>query len=350
MSLPLPVIVAGSRFGQFYAVGIHASEHYRLAGILGQGSKRTAALAHRLGVPIFTEPATIPCDIRLACVVVGGTSRGMSGVNLACQLMEQGIDVLVEHPLLPQEWEQVLRQANRLGRRCLLNSFYRNLPSVNRFIEIAGALHQRGEVRHVDMISAVQVSYAALDIVGTIVGCVAPWSVEPSSTVLSNVRDCAAVMGETPLSLRIFNELEAVDDGRMTLLMRISVITDSGTLTLSTPHSPLTWEPAIGALQTDASGLFPIFGDANASVDMPSLQYCETEPFPGWHHIHSQLWPQSAVCAVSRLASNESLQADNQRSLEISILWQQLTSALGFPVTPDVNIVPKRFEKLLSVI
>ena len=76
---PLPVVVAGSRFGQFYAAGLAASSAYRVAGILGQGSARTAALAARVGAPVFDAPESLPEDVRVACVAVGGAARGADG-------------------------------------------------------------------------------------------------------------------------------------------------------------------------------------------------------------------------------------------------------------------------------
>ncbi|HCE7162098.1 TPA: oxidoreductase, partial [Pseudomonas aeruginosa] len=35
------VVVAGSRFGQFYAAGVAADPRFVLRGILGQGSRRS---------------------------------------------------------------------------------------------------------------------------------------------------------------------------------------------------------------------------------------------------------------------------------------------------------------------
>lgn len=348
MKPSVPVVVAGSRFGQFYAVGVSGSKDYELAGIVGRGSIRTAALARRLSVPVFSCPTAVPSNTRLACVAVGGATRGMSGVKLACQFLEQGIDVLIEHPLLPQEWEQVMRQAQQSGHRCLLNSFYRHLSEVAKFIDAARTLHRRGAVRHIDMVSAVQVSYSALDIVGAIVECVSPWSVESSDAVLSAMRDCIVVMGETPISLRVLNELAAGDDGCMNLLMRISLLTDNGTLTLVSPHGPLIWEPAIDALPVDDEGLFSIFDDTNADLTLPSVQLCQSVQAPDWGRIHRQCWPQAAVYALSHLESAEDLFADNQRSLDVAVLWQQLTNALGFPAQPDGFLVPRRWDRLLE--
>ncbi|ENC9828512.1 TPA: oxidoreductase, partial [Pseudomonas aeruginosa] len=49
------VVVAGSRFGQFYAAGVAADPRFVLRGILGQGSRRSRALAERLGVETWCE-------------------------------------------------------------------------------------------------------------------------------------------------------------------------------------------------------------------------------------------------------------------------------------------------------
>ncbi|NQC84765.1 hypothetical protein DZ910_034715, partial [Pseudomonas aeruginosa] len=51
------VVVAGSRFGQFYAAGVAADPRFVLRGILGQGSRRSRsywfirALAENSSIP-----------------------------------------------------------------------------------------------------------------------------------------------------------------------------------------------------------------------------------------------------------------------------------------------------------
>ena len=112
------VVVAGSRFGQFYAAGVAADPRFVLRGIR-QGSRRSRALAERLGVETWCEVEAVPDDVRLACVAVGGAARGEQGPVLAEALMARGIDVLIEHPLLPREWQDLLRSAERLaGAAC----------------------------------------------------------------------------------------------------------------------------------------------------------------------------------------------------------------------------------------
>ena len=44
MTTPMKTLVVGSRFGQFYAVGVAAAEHLELIGVLGQGSRSPGSL------------------------------------------------------------------------------------------------------------------------------------------------------------------------------------------------------------------------------------------------------------------------------------------------------------------
>ncbi|MEI5256683.1 pyochelin biosynthesis thiazoline reductase PchG, partial [Pseudomonas aeruginosa] len=210
------VVVAGSRFGQFYAAGVAADPRFVLRGILGQGSRRSRALAERLGVETWCEVEALPDDVRLACVAVGGAARGEQGPALAEALMARGIDVLIEHPLLPREWQDLLRSAERLGRRCLLNTFYPQLPAVARFIELGRQLHRRRGIRHLDAACGVQVGFATLDILAALLEGVGPWSLESPSNDLSAMRGLSLVLAEVPLSLYVLNELAGADDGRRT--------------------------------------------------------------------------------------------------------------------------------------
>ncbi|WP_047691857.1 pyochelin biosynthesis thiazoline reductase PchG, partial [Pseudomonas aeruginosa] len=308
------VVVAGSRFGQFYAAGVAADPRFVLRGILGQGSRRSRALAERLGVETWCEVEALPDDVRLACVAVGGAARGEQGPALAEALMARGIDVLIEHPLLPREWQDLLRSAERLGRRCLLNTFYPQLPAVARFIELGRQLHRRRGIRHLDAACGVQVGFATLDILAALLEGVGPWSLESPSNDLSAMRGLSLVLAEVPLSLHVLNELAAADDGRMTLLQRVSLTTDRGTLSLLSPHGPLLWTPAVAVPAEDDDGLFALF-DEIAGEPLPSAQLWYAEPC-SWAQVHQRLWPAAAAEALALLANGDEVRRRNQRSLE----------------------------------
>ncbi len=336
MTLPLKTLVVGSRFGQFYAAGVAAAEQLELVGVLGQGSRRSQALARYLEVPSLQALEQVPADTRLACVAVGGAARGEQGPALAQALMERGMDVLIEHPLLPQELHELLRTANRLQRRCLLNSFYPQLPCVARFIELARQLHRQQGIRHIDAQCAVQVSYATLDVLAALLEAVGPWSLDCVAPALSAWRDISLVMAQVPVSLRVLNELAANDDGRMQMLLRISIATDSGTLLLASPHGPLLWLPAVRAPMEDTDGVFDLFGPL-ASEPLPCAEVLEAAA-PDWAKVYRKVWPTAAANALQPLITGVGLARLQQRSVEVVGLWQQVTAALGFPQQPPVTL------------
>ncbi len=340
------VVVAGSRFGQFYAAGVAADPRFVLRGILGQGSRRSRALAERLGVETWCEVEALPDDVRLACVAVGGAARGEQGPALAEALMARGIDVLIEHPLLPREWQDLLRSAERLGRRCLLNTFYPQLPAVARFIELGRQLHRRRGIRHLDAACGVQVGFATLDILAALLEGVGPWSLESPSNDLSAMRGLSLVLAEVPLSLLVLNELAAADDGRMTLLQRVSLTTDRGTLSLLSPHGPLLWTPAVAVPAEDDDGLFALF-DEIAGEPLPSAQLWYAEPC-NWAQVHQLLWPAAAAEALALLADGDEVRRRNQRSLEVAALWQRIGECLGFPEAPPASLAPASLEQVLE--
>ena len=346
MTLPLKTLVVGSRFGQFYAAGVAAAEHLELVGVLGQGSRRSQTLARYLEVPSFTALEQVPADTRLACVAVGGAARGEQGPALAQALMERGMDVLIEHPLLPQELHELLRSANRLQRRCLLNSFYPQLPCVARFIELARQLHRQQGIRHIDAQCAVQVSYATLDVLAALLEAVGPWSLDSVAPALSAWRDISLVMAQVPVSLRVLNELAANDDGRMQMLLRISIATDSGTLLLASPHGPLLWLPAVRAPVEDADGVFDLFGPL-ASEPLPCAEVLEAAA-PDWAQVYRKVWPTAAANALQPLITGVGLARLQQRSVEVVGLWQQVAAALGFPQQPPVTLPPASLAMALE--
>ncbi|CAB3961157.1 oxidoreductase [Burkholderia aenigmatica] len=64
--------------------------------------------------------------------------------------------------------------------------------------------------------------------------------------------------------------------------------------------------------------------------------------------LHARNWPQAAVRAVDRLVSGEALQARNPRSIDVTHVWQQLTTQLGFPEQPPGDACAATLGMLLE--
>lgn len=342
------VVVAGSRFGQFYATGVAADPRFVLCGILSRGSQRSEALARNLGVEVWRDVNSLPDTVQTACVAVGGAVRGQQGPALAEAMMKQGIDVVIEHPLLSREWEELLRCAARLGRRCLLNTFYLHLPAVQDFIKKGRELQCLRGIRHIDVVCGVQVGFATLDVLAAILDGVCPWSLEPQVSDLSAMRGLSLVMAETPVSLHVLNEMAPSDDSRMTVLLRVSLTTDRGTLSLLSPHGPVIWAPAVVSPEEDENGLFPLLDKTSQHADaIPATQLWHTEP-NNWGDIHRYVWPAAAAESLAVLENTEETLRCNQRTLELTELWQRIGEYLGFPKTPPRSLAPASLEQVLE--
>ncbi len=350
MSAVRSVLVAGSRFGQFYAAGVAADPRFVLRGILGQGSQRSQALAQRLGVDFWSCIEAVAQDVQLACVAVGGAARGEQGPALAKALMQRGMDVVIEHPLLPQELQSLLRCAAQHQRRCLLNTFYPRLPAVERFIALGRELRRQRGIRHIEATCGVQVGFATLDILAAVLDGMGPWSVSCDWGGLSAMRTGELVLAGVPVSMQVLNEMAVGHDGRMTVLHRIHLTTDRGTLSLLHPHGPLLWASAVVVPEEDKDGLFPLFGQTSAkghTQAWPASQLLMADT-PHWDDIHARLWPSAAAQSLCLLDDAIELQRCNQRALELAMLWQELGERLGFPDAPPETLAPSGLEQALE--
>ena len=95
----MKAVVVGSTFGSVYAEGIKIADDVELAGIVGRGSKRSAALAASYGVPLYQGANAVPANIDLACVVVRSAMVGGDGVEISRSFLEKGIHVIQEQPM-----------------------------------------------------------------------------------------------------------------------------------------------------------------------------------------------------------------------------------------------------------
>ncbi|SPX51632.1 thiazolinyl-S-HMWP1 reductase [Klebsiella pneumoniae] len=87
-AVPLKVLVCGSTFGQFWLAALQRYPlRFKVVGLLASGSARSRDCAQRYDIPLYTDIASLPEDIDLACVVLRATVMGGAGSVLAQQLM-----------------------------------------------------------------------------------------------------------------------------------------------------------------------------------------------------------------------------------------------------------------------
>ncbi|NYZ14608.1 Gfo/Idh/MocA family oxidoreductase [Azospirillum sp. RWY-5-1] len=345
-------IVCGTKFGRVYLKAfLDPAVPFELAGILGRGSDRTRRCAERYGVPLLTSVAEVPDDVEAACVVVGAGAGGGEGAILAQALMDRGIHVLEEHPLLPSELADCLRTAHRNGVQFHFNTHYVTIAPVRAFIDAARRLAALGPLSFVDAACSIQVAYTLFDILGEALGGVRPWAFVPPAPWPEAVSRIAAsappyrtlegVLAGVPLTLRVQNELDPRDpDNHSHQLHRITIGGRGGCLTLVDTHGPVVWTSRLH-LPASAAPLAAIDEAPEAHLDYPTVAWALDGPPPTHRQVLGQVWPRGVVQALTRLAA--AIDAGTpplergQYHLAVCEAWRQATRLLGFPAPPSAR-------------
>ena len=342
------VVVAGARFGQVYLEALgNPNQPFELAGVLAGGSERSRACAQRYGVPLYTDPAQIPGDVELACVVIRGGLLGGKGSQIAQALMARGLHVLQEHPLHHDELAQNLKAARKHKVVYHLNPFYTHTEPVRRFVGAARELLSRQRPRYVDAACGFQLAYSLLDILGLALGGVRPWSFGPIAplgdaiTSATNLdipfRSLDGVLAGVPITLRVQNQMDPADpDNYAHLMHRVSIGTEAGNLTLLSTHGPVIWTARPDfprdVAENDARPHYEFTLDED---DVPSAVGFGSTQVPSYLHVFRSVWPEGIVHAVGELKAAADAGDDplrkGQYHLSLCQLWQELTLRLGPP-------------------
>lgn len=340
------VIVCGTKFGRVYLAAFRDPDFpFELAGILARGSDRSRACARRYGVPLFRESEELPADVDIACVVVGAGINGGPGAELAKALMARGIHVLQEHPLHHDELAECLRQARRHDVVYHLNTHYIHLGPVHNFLAAAHRLFEHQEPLFVDATCAVQVAFPLFDMLGQVLGRVRPWmfsDMPPQPAELRQLSDREApyrsldgVIGGTPLTLRVQNQLDPSDpDNHAHILHRVTVGAEGGHLTLVNTHGPVFWSPR-PHLPHEAKDVVALDELAASHFGFPTAEPIGPAQAPSYHDILGSLWPEGVRRALLQLhaaiVDNDDTLQRGQYYLTLCRLWQDATTRLGYP-------------------
>ncbi|GAA2069004.1 hypothetical protein GCM10009801_17980 [Streptomyces albiaxialis] len=354
---PLRVVVAGTAFGRVYLDAVRASRGaFVLTGILARGGEFSRETAAREGVPLFTDPARVPGDTDIACVVVRSGATGGPGSELAGALLRRGIHVLQEHPVHAEEIAANLRAAREGEAAYAVNTLYPDIGPVRAFLAAAEVLRARQPLRFLDAACNSQVAYPLIDILGRAAGTLRPWAYGPPGETPDQptgpgggegpFRSLHAVVGGVPVTLRVQNEVHPDDpDNHSHLLHRIALGCDGGVLTLADTHGPVLWNPRLHAPR-DATGRLVTAGPGTERLAVPatSVLYGASSTY---HDVFATLWPEAVLAALHRLRGDIADRARRatagQWALSVSRSWADLTARLGMPALigpPEPEPVP----------
>jgi thiazolinyl imide reductase len=332
---PLRAVVCGTRFGQFYLAAVAGlGAEIELAGILSRGSPRSEECARRAGVPLFTDPAQLPEDVDIACVVVRSRVVGGAGSDLARQLLGRGIHVLQEQPVHHDDVAACLQAAREHGLVYQLGDLYVHLPPIRRFVATARALLARRQALHVHAACAIQVAFPLFHILGDALGTVRPWRLTAAPEADGPYSVLTGRIGGVPVTVQVHHEMDPDDpDNHLSLLHQITIDTSAGRLILTDTHGPTSWAPRLHIPEAVRSA-FDFEDETAAHLDEPSLVPLDAAP-PSYRRILSTWWPAAIGddlrILLSRILDETGTGPSGQYHLTLCRLWQDATRQLGYP-------------------
>jgi thiazolinyl imide reductase len=342
------VVVCGTGFGRYYVQAVRSMPGCELAGILARGSEFSRRYARELGVPFLTSAEQLPDGVDLACVVVGSAVSGGCGSELARSLLSQGIPVLQEHPVLPDELAATVRVAAEHGVWYQLNPFYRHLAPIRRFLAAAELVRP---ALFVDAAAPLQLLYPLIDLLGRALGGLRPWTLTALPADGGPYRLVHGMLAGVPLTLRVQNQLHPGDpDNHALMWHRITIGAEAGALTLADTHGPVLWSTRLHAPR-DADHRLRHTGPGTGHLDLPATVVLPgSQPPATLREIFAGLWPAGIVAAIEdfRARTGGSVLDHARHDLAASRVWQDITGQLGRPEL--INPAPPRPLDLVALL
>ncbi len=248
--------VCGTGFGSFYAeAASQKPESVQLSGIVAKGSERSIRCAKHYEVPLYKSIDELPEDIDIVCVAVRTGSLGGKGTELALQLLQRGISVILEQPVHHDELKQCYKAAIK-GRACFMTgNLYVNMPEIKRMLSVADMLKRKGaNIEYISAGSSVQAFYPFAEIINRLLPA-KKISLEEVSENAGGFKHAYGRIGEIPFLFEYGNQMDPEDpDNHMQLLHRFSIYYDAGRLELTDTRGPLLWYPRLNMPWSVLSG------------------------------------------------------------------------------------------------
>ncbi|MCG7547503.1 Gfo/Idh/MocA family oxidoreductase [Pseudoalteromonas sp. Of7M-16] len=249
----MKVLVCGTHYGSTYIRALTQFSQHSLScvGVLSKGSEHSQQIAKQIGVPYYTDVATIPAgNIDIACVAISGEA----GKVIVLSLLKMGVSVLCEHPVDQAFVQEALALAKQHQAYFHVNGHFADLYAPQAFLQSVLAAYQQGfTCMHYAIGANLRTLYSALDLLGRALGGfkgleVIKYSGEPMAfqpVVLKNNNLTVSVLCQN------FSSVE--DDGSATFLNhQFSALFPHGTLTLSETTGPLSWFPSSHSLPAES--------------------------------------------------------------------------------------------------
>lgn len=134
---PLRVAVVGAgAFGRNHVRVLHECSQAQLAGVVDIVGDRASAAAAQFGCPAFSSYGELKGIVDAAIVAVPTSAHAEVG----CELMEAGIDIMIEKPIAPdrESAQRLIDTAQRRGRILMVGHLERFNPGVIALKKMVG--------------------------------------------------------------------------------------------------------------------------------------------------------------------------------------------------------------------
>ncbi|WDV47395.1 Gfo/Idh/MocA family oxidoreductase [Clostridiaceae bacterium M8S5] len=328
-------VVCGTTFGQFYMEALKILEDkFELVGLLARGSERSKMCSRNYNVKLYTNIDDLPKDIDLACVVMRSGALGGKGTETAMKFLERGVDVIQEQPIHHKDLEKCYRAARKNNRHFQTGNLYCNLKEVRRFIECAKEMNKIQKPLYLNAKFAPQVSYPAMAILLRAMPSIRALDIHMVNKDSGPFYIITGRLGKTPITFEIHNQIDPTDpDNYMHLLHSITIMYESGRLSLTDTHGPVIWNPRMHVPTT-------LYNTGIHHGELPEHLFENSTHILGdfkpanYKDIVTKKWTKAV--SEDLLSIREMMQGNNkdnqkaQRELLSSKQWHKITKTVGF--------------------
>lgn len=319
------VLLCGTQYGQTYLPAIFQENEFELAAILAQGSDRSLRLAEQYGVELVTQLSQLNQAIDVACVAINETIA----TPLALELMEMGIDILIEHPISANNMAQLAEQAVNTGRKCHINSHFPELPPISDLITLCRKLNSINPPRLIQVQCNSRTLFSTLDILMRCFGLFEHKDLNIHT--IGQYRNCTLSLNGIATVVTYQHWRYANDNSADSALgHQITITYPQGVLSLSGTFGPCMWFPLLvpgvpAGLPVSQTRLKDLYN----TVDIASVIQ--------WRKRANQK-------ALRELSAEHDCLEHHQRSYSqyLCQLWTSLFERLGFKIIAPTECKEKK--------